>query len=459
MILDIVNIVNKNILETTAIVPLILKMAIPTVFAQLIQLLYNIVDRIYVGRIPGTGSLALAGLGVTFPIITLIMAFTALIGLGGAPRAAIAMGKKDSATAEKLLGNSISLLLISSIILSVVFMIFRNPILRAFGASEQTLPFGSSYLSIYLMGTVFVQITLGLNLFITNQGFAKTSMMTVLIGCVLNIILDPIFIFGLDMGVKGAALATIISQAVSALWVVSFLLGKKSILRVRLKNLILSPITVFSILSLGISPFIMQSTESLIQLVFNKGMQLYGGDMYVALMSIFFSLMQIIFLPIIGLGQGAQPIISYNFGAGNVERTKQTFKWLFAISILFSASIVSTVLIFPQFFIGLFSDDTTLITTGIAPLRLYLFGMAFMGMQIACQQAFLATGQSKISIFIAMLRKLILLVPLALILPHINNWGVWGLLAAEPISDILAVTTTVILFMSRRKTVFIHKNP
>lgn len=448
----------KNPLEIMPIGPLIFKMAIPTVFAQLVQLLYNIVDRIYVGRIADTGSLALAGLGVTFPVITLIMAFTALIGMGGAPRAAIAMGKKDNETAEKLLGNCITLLLVSSVILSVVFMIFRDPILLAFGASEQTLPFGSSYLSIYLLGTVFVQITLGLNLFITNQGFAKTSMMTVLIGCVLNIILDPIFIFGLNMGVEGAALATVISQAVSAIWVLAFFFGKKNILKIRRRNLVLSPIIVISILSLGISSFVMQSTESLIQLVFNKGMQTYGGDMHVALMAIYFSLMQIVFLPVMGFGQGAQPIISYNFGAGNVERAKKTFKWLLSMNISFSFIIVGIVLIFPRTFIGLFTPNLELIEMGVAPLRLYLFGMAFMGIQMACQQAFLATGQAKISVFLAMLRKLILLVPLALILPRINNFGMWGLLAAEPISDILAVTTTALLFMSRRKTIFLQKS-
>ncbi len=448
---------NKNHLETTPIVPLIIKMAIPTVLAQLVQLLYNIVDRIFVGRIEGVGSLALAGLGVSFPIISLIIAFASLIGVGGATRAAIAMGAKDNSTAEKLLGNAITLIISTSLILTVLFMVFREPLLYAFGASENTIEFASGYLSIYLLGTIFVQTTLGLNMFITNQGFAKTSMMTVLIGCALNIVLDPIFIFYFGMGVRGAALATIISQAVSGIWVLRFLLSKKSFLRIRKPNLQLSPLILKSIVSLGISTFIMQSTESLIQLVFNKGMQLYGGDMHVALMSIFFSLMQIVFLPIMGLGQGAQPIISYNFGAGNEARAKQTFCYLLLINCLFSFGMVGIILLFPESFIGLFSDDSELINLGINAVRVYIFGMSFMGIQMACQQAFVATGRAKISVFLAMLRKIILLTPLALILPHINDSGFWGLLAAEPISDILSATTSLILFLVFRKEIFKKK--
>ncbi len=447
----------KNHLETTPIVPLILRMAIPTVLAQLVQLLYNVVDRIFVGRIPDVSALALAGLGVSFPIISLIIAFASLIGVGGATRAAIAMGAKDNNTAEKLLGNAITLIISTSIILTIVFMIFREPLLFAFGASENTIEFASGYLSIYLFGTIFVQTTLGLNMFITNQGFAKTSMMTVLIGCILNIILDPIFIFYFGMGVKGAALATVISQAVSAMWVLSFLLGKKSYLRVRKENLALSSLILKSIFSLGISTFIMQSTESLIQLVFNKSMQFYGGDMHVALMAIFFSLMQIVFLPIMGLGQGAQPIISYNYGAGNSSRAKETFKWLLLINCIFATCMVAIMLLYPQKFIGLFTDDVELISLGVNALRLYIFGMAFMGIQMACQQAFVATGRAKISVFLAMLRKIILLTPLALIIPRVTDLGFWGVLVAEPISDILSATTSLILFLTFRKTIFVKK--
>ncbi len=445
----------KNHLETTPIVPLIIKMAIPTVLAQIVQLLYNVVDRIFVGRIEDVGPLALAGLGVSLPIISLIIAFASLIGVGGATRAAIAMGAKDTKTAEKLLGNAITLIIATSLVLTTVFLIFQDELLFAFGASENTIQYATGYLSIYLLGTIFVQTTLGLNMFITNQGFAKTSMMTVLIGCILNIILDPIFIFYFDMGVRGAALATIISQAVSAVWVLRFLLSKKSILRIRKCNLKPTSFVVKGILSLGISSFIMQSTESLIQLVFNKGMQTYGGDEHVALMSIFFSLMQIVFLPVLGFGQGAQPIISFNYGAGNVSRAKETFRCLLLINSLFTVTIVAVILLFPQSFIGLFSSNSELIALGTPALRLYIFGMSFMGIQMACQQAFVATGRAKISVFLAMLRKIILLTPLALILPHINDIGFWGVLAAEPISDILSASTALVLFLMFRKTIFV----
>lgn len=319
----------ENKLVTLPIGRLLFQMTVPAVLGQLVNLLYNIVDRIYVGRIPEIGSLALAGLGVTFPIVLLISAFALLIGMGGAPRAAIAMGKGDQNTAEKLLGNSVTLLFIFSIILSLLFTLTKEPILLTFGASSDTLPYAIDYISIYLLGTIFVQATLGLNLFITNQGFAKTSMATVCIGCGLNIVLDPIFIFVFDMGVKGAALATIISQAVSAAWVLWFLCGKKSILRIQLKNLKLSRSIVGLILSLGVSAFIMQATECLIQLVFNRGMQVYGSDQYVALMSILFSLMQIVFMPLVGFSQGVQPIISYNYGAKRTDRVKKRSNYLF----------------------------------------------------------------------------------------------------------------------------------
>ncbi len=445
----------KSHLETAPILPLVFKMAIPTVLAQMVQLLYNVVDRIFVGRIEEVGSFALAALGVSFPILSLIIAFAAFIGVGGATRASIAMGSKDVATAEKLLGNAISLILCISTVLTIIFLIFREPLLFAFGASTNTIQLASDYLSIYLMGTIFVQTTLGLNTFITNQGFAKTSMMTVIIGCVLNIILDPIFIFYFNMGVKGAALATIISQAVSAVWVFCFLLSKKSTLRIRKKNLIFSPLIIKSIISLGIATFIMQATESLIQLVFNKGMQEYGGDMHVALMAIFFSLMQIVFLPMLGLGQGAQPIMSFNFGAQNVSRAKEAFKYLLIINCFFAVVMVSAILITPDSFIALFTDDQSLINLGSNPLRVYIFGMGFMGIQMACQQAFVATGRAKMSVFLAMLRKLLLLTPLAIILPRVTPLGFWAILLAESISDIISASTSLVLYLKNRKNIFI----
>jgi len=439
----------ENKLVTLPIGRLLFQMTVPAVLGQLVHLLYNIVDRIYVGRIPEIGSLALAGLGVTFPIVLLISAFASLIGMGGAPRAAIAMGKGDQNTAEKLLGNSVTLLFIFSIILSLLFTLTKEPILLTFGASSDTLPYAIDYISIYLLGTIFAQATLGLNLFITNQGFAKTSMATVCIGCGLNIVLDPIFIFVFDMGVKGAALATIISQAVSAAWVLWFLCGKKSILRIQLKNLKLSRSIVGLILSLGVSAFIVPATECLIQLVFNRGMQVYGSDQYVALMSILFSLMQIVFMPLVGFSQGVQPIISYNYGAKRTDRVKKTLKLSFLIGIFFSAVTVGIIMLFPDVFIGLFTPDKALIELGKMPLRIYLCGMAVMGAQAICQLTFLALGQAKHSMFLAALRKIILLLPLALLLPSIGGFSVWGLFLAEPISDIIATTVTVLMFRKK----------
>ncbi len=444
---------NQNPLETAPVTKLIFKLAIPTVLAQLVNLLYNIVDRIYVGRIPETGSLSLAGLGVTFPIILLVSAFAMLAGMGGASRAAVKMGAKDNDTAEKILGNSTMLLIIFSVVLASVFMLTKDWILLRFGASKATLPYASDYITIYLVGTVFVQLALGLNMFITNQGFTKTSMLTVCIGAVLNIVLDPIFIYAFGMGVKGAALATIISQAVSCLWVVKFLTGKKTILKIRLKNLKLKKDIVVSVLSIGISPFIMQATECLIQLTFNNGMLRYGNDLYVALMSILFSLMQLIWLPLQGFAQGASPVIGYNFGARKIDRVKKAFYVQFIVSIAFSIVTIGMVELFPNFFLRLFTNDTELIKIGTNTTRLFLAGMAVMGAQSACQQTFLALGEAKTSMFLACLRKIILLFPLALILPHVANMGVWGLLMAEPISDVIAATCTTAMFYWQSKKI------
>ncbi len=619
---------DNNKMATAPLGKLMTELAVPTVFAQLVNLLYNMVDRIYVGRIPEVGHLALAGLGVTFPVIILISAFAALVGAGGAPQAAICMGKKDMKGAEQILGNCITALCILAVVLSVFFyavkepllMLFgaseqtigyansylgmilgncitalcilavvlsvffyavKEPLLMLFGASEQTIGYANSYLGIYLLGTISVQIALGLNTFINCQGFAKTGMKTVLIGAVLNIILDPIFIFGFHMGVQGAALATIVSQTVSAVWVLSFLCGKKSILRVRKENLkikkavlvpvalglntfincqgfaktgmktvligavlniILDPIFIFGfhmgvqgaalatilsqtvsavwvlsflcgkksilrvrkenlkikkavlvpVLALGASPFIMQATECLVQLTYNSGMQHYGNDYYVGAMTILFSIMQMLFLPgaspfimqateclvqltynsgmqhygndyyvgamtilfsimqmlflpLSGLTQGAQPIISYNFGAGNHERVKKAFKLLFAAGVGFSLVGTGAVLLFPQVFIRLFSDNAQVIEIGIYAARIYLFGFLIMGAQMACQQTFLALGQAKISVFLALLRKVILLIPLAILLPKLGM-GTDGLFYAEPIADLIAIVTTVVLF-------------
>lgn len=441
---------NRNKLGTEPIGKLILQLSIPTVAAQLVNLLYNVVDRMYVGRIPEIGSLALAGLGVTFPIIMLISAFAMLAGMG-APRASIAMGANNYKQAEKYLGNSTLLLIIFSAILSVVFYFTKDAILLAFGASENTLPYASDYISIYLIGTIFVQLTLGLNLFITNQGFSKTSMMTVCIGAVLNIILDPIFIFAFNMGVRGAALATVISQCVSCLWVLKFLTGKKTILKLKLSTLKPDFSIIGPVLALGISPFVMQSTECLIQLTFNKGMLTYGNDMYVAVMSVLFSIMQLVWMPLSGFSQGVQPIIGFNYGASDYARVKKTFKLQLMISLIFSMVTVGFVELFPQFFLGLFSNDAELITLGKSALRVFMLGMALMGAQNACQQTFIALGEAKTSMFLALLRKVILLFPLAVIIPRLTGLGVWGLFIAEPISDIIAVCVTTTMFNIRRK--------
>ncbi len=436
----------NNRLASAPLGPLMVQLAVPTIFAQLVNLLYNMVDRIYVGRIPETGTYALAGLGVSFPIIMLISAFAALVGMGGAPQAGIAMGQQDNDKAEQILGSSTLFLLIMSVCLCALFYATKRPILMMFGASEATLPFADAYLGIYLLGTVSVQIALGLNQFISCQGFAKTSMMTVLIGAVINIILDPILIYGFHMGVRGAALATIISQTVSAVWVFSFLCGRKSILKIRLRNLRLDLGILLPILALGTAPFIMQSTECLLQLTFNTGMQKYGNDYYVGAMTILFSVTQMLFLPIQGLAQGAMPIISYNFGARNMERVRSAFKLMFLASLGFSLCSTGVILLFPKIFISLFSNDPEIIRIGSYSVRIYALGFLIFGAQCACQQTFLALGQAKLSMFLALLRKIILLIPLAIILPMIGGLGVNGLFIAEPIADFLAVLTTVIIF-------------
>lgn len=437
-------------LGTAPLLPLIFSLALPTALAQLVNMLYNIVDRIYVGHIPGTGSLALAGLGVTYPIIVLITAFSNLVGMGGAPRASVAMGRGDYKTAEKILGNCITILVVLSVVLSVVFTIYGEPVLLAFGASENTLPYAMAYLRIYLLGTIFVQFTLGMTPFITNQGFAKTSMATTCIGAISNIILDPIFIYGFNMGVVGAAVATILSQALSMIWVLCFFLGKRSVLRIRKENLIPDKAILVLVLSLGVSPFLMTATECLIQLSFNTGAATYGGDSAVAIMSILFSVSQIANLPVQGFCQGAQPLIGYNFGAQKLERVRKTFQVMLTVSMSTTTLVVAAVEIAPQMFLGLFSSDAAIVAIGSAPLRIYMLGHFFMGAQNACQQTFLGLGEAKLSMFIALLRKVILLLPLSLVIPRVFGLlgisQLLGLYVAEPVSDFISASTCTILF-------------
>lgn len=443
----------ENMLGTEPIGKLLFKLSLPAITAQVINALYNIVDRIYIGHLPGDGSLALAALGVCFPLIMIISAFSALIGMGGAPRASIALGAGKKEEAEEILGNSFSSLVILSLVLTGVFFVAKDPLLMMFGATAETLPYASRYFGIYLIGTISVQMALGLNFFISSQGFATTSMLTVLIGAITNIILDPILIYGLGMGVQGAALATIISQTISALWVLRFLVGPKSILRIRKEYLRPKAKVLLPVLALGVSPFIMQSTESLVQLTFNVQVKRYGGEEVNALigaMSVLLSTMQFMTLPVMGLTQGAQPIVSYNFGARKIDRVKKAFGLLFGVSIGYTTAVWLVCMLVPQIFPMVFSPDPELIALATQYLPTFMFGVFLLGMQYSCQQTFVALGQAKISMILALLRKIILLIPLTFILPMFLGRN--GIFVAEPVADITAslITGATFLFMSRK---------
>ncbi len=427
------------------LVPLILNLAIPAVIAQLINVLYNIVDRMYIGHIPEIGAQALTGLGVTFPIIMIVSAFSSFAGAGGAPLASIELGRGNREGAEKILGNAVTMLLFFSVVLTLFFQITKRPLLYLFGASDNTIEYASQYLSIYLMGTIFVQLTLGLNMFITSQGRAKIAMLSVLIGAVTNIVLDPIFIFVCNMGVRGAALATILSQALSTLWVLRFLTGPQTAIRIRLENLIPSRRIVLRVAALGISPFIMQATESLITIVFNSGLQFYGGDLYVGSMTVMQSVMQLVVVPVQGFTQGCQPIISFNYGAGQNDRVRSTYRIVILTTLIITSVCTLLVICFPGFFGGMFSDNPELIALVERCMPIYMFGMFIFGLQMGCQSAFMGLGQAKISLFLALLRKVILLVPLAIILPRF--FGVIGIYYAEPVADILSAVTAGTLFL------------
>ena len=415
--------------------------------AQLINMLYNIVDRIYIGHIPDIGADALTGVGVCMPLIMIVSAFAALVGYGGAPRASIFMGKQDKESAEKTLGNCFVLQIVISVVLTAVLLIWNRDLLMAFGASKKTIEYGVNYMNIYALGTIFVEITLGMNAFITAQGFAKTGMLSVLIGAVSNIILDPVFIFGFDMDVRGAALATIISQALSCIWVVSFLCGKKTFLKIRKKNLRLNPKIILPCLALGVATFIMQASESVISVCFNSSLQKYGGDIAVGAMTILTSVMQFAMLPLQGLGQGAQPIISYNYGAGDAGRVRSAFKLLLKVSLGYSALLWILVMLFPGGFAALFTSDAALMDYTKTALRIYMGSMFLMGIQMACQMTFNALGKATESIVVAVMRKFVLLIPLIYILPLvISSSQTTAVYLAEPIADLVAVTFTAILF-------------
>lgn len=447
---------DNRIMGTEKIPRLMLQMAVPSIIAQVINILYNIVDRIYIGHISGVGAAALTGVGLTFPIITLISAFSAFVGTGGAPLASIWMGKNDKKHAEKILGTGVFMLLCFSVVLMVLFLIFQRPLLYAFGASDATIGYAMEYLTIYLLGTVFVEIALGLNPFIIAQGRSTTAMMSIVIGAVINIVLDPVFIFIFHMGVKGAAIATVISQAVSAAWNVKALIDKKAVLKI-IPSCIRPELRVMGqIFSLGISPFIMRSTESLISIVLNHQLQKFGGDLYVGSLTIMQSVMQLFSAPLNGYTQGVQPIVSYNFGAGKFDRVKTTYRYMIAGSFLISFLTAASAMIFPEFYAMMFTNEQELITLTGKVMPIFMTGMLIFGLQNGIQPTFLGLGQAKISLFIALLRKVILLVPLALIFP--NFFGVMGVYYAEPVADIISALTASILFLCNIKKILTMEN-
>lgn len=436
---------------------LLFQLSVPAIAAQIINVLYNMVDRAYIGHIPEIGSQALTGVGVTMPVIMAISAFAALVAMGSAPRAGIMLGKKDSNTAEKILGNSFFSLIIVAIILTITILLFGEPILMIFGASENTVGYALDYLNIYAIGTIFVQITLGMNAFISTQGFAKTSMLTVAIGAIINIILDPILIFGFDMGVKGAALATILSQGVSCFWVIRFLTSEKTVLRIKKENVQFNPKIMLPCIALGLAPFIMQFTEAVIAVCFNSNLYKYGGDTAVGAMTILTSIMQFSMLPLQGLTQGSQPIISYNFGAGNFDRIKKTFKLLVISCLSFSTLIWAISMFAPKLFIMIFANSPELIDYSIWAVRIYMAVSCIFGIQIACQQTFIAIGNAKISMFLALLRKVFLLIPLIFILPAFFEDKAFAVFLAEPIADFFAVVTTASMFIYTFKKLGVNK--
>ena len=425
---------------------LLLVLAIPTIASQVINALYNMVDRMYIGHIPEIGATALTGVGVSFPIIMIVSAFAALVGMGGAPQASIAMGRKDHDKAEKILGNCFTSLAVVAVILTIIVLAFKTPLLYLFGASSNTISYAEDYIEIYAVGTIFVQMTLGLNMFISAQGFSMISMLTVVIGAVTNIVLDPIFIFGFHMGVRGAAIATVLSQALSAVWAVKFLTGKNTVLHLKKKYMKIEWKIMAPCIALGVAPFIMQSTESVLVLCFNSSLLKYGGDMAVGAMTILSSVMQFAMLPLQGLTQGGQPIISYNYGARNVERVKKGFKLLLIACLCYSTLMWAVTQLAPQLLVMIFTNDSELMELAVWALRIYMAGVLLMGAQIACQQTFIAFGNAKISTFLAIFRKIIVLIPLIYILPIFMRNKVLAVFMAEPIADIIAVCTTCIMF-------------
>ena len=437
---------NKEFLGTAPIGGLLFKLALPTVTAQLINMLYNIVDRIFIGHIEGIGDLALTGVGVCMPIIMTVSAVAALVSSGGAPRASIAMGEKKMDSAEKILGNCFSLQIVISAILTAILLIFNRPLLLAFGASENTIEYACDYMNIYAIGTVFVQLTLGMNAFVTAQGYSKIAMLSVVIGAATNIALDPLFIYVFGMGVKGAALATVISQSFSTVWVLSFLFSKKALIRLKVENMQISAKVIFPCLGLGMASFMMQASESVISVCFNSSLLEYGGDVAVGAMTILSSVMQFAMLPMNGIAQGAQPILSYNFGAKNAARVKKTYRLLLISCLTYSVLLWSSIMIFPRLLPTVFTPDAALVDFTASVIRIYFGGLIIFGAQIACQMTFVSLGKALSSVTVAVVRKFVLLLPLIYIVPQFMADKTLGVYTAEPIADIIAVTFTVILF-------------
>ena len=447
----------NNQLGEGSIGRLLLRLSLPAIVAQLVNLLYNMVDRIYIGHIPETGDLALTGLGLCFPILMIVTAFAQLIGGGGAPLVAIHMGRGEKEEAEKILGSGVATLVMIAVVITVLLEIAGVPILKVFGASDRTLPYALDYMRIYVVGTICVMMSLGLNPFITTQGFSKDAMKTVIIGALCNIILDPIFIFGFHMGVKGAALATIISQGISAVWVLRFLTGKKSVLHIRREYLKVDWNIMKPVLALGLSPFIMMATESAINIAFNMQLSRFGGDVAVGAMTILSSIMQLQMMPVQGVSQGAQPIMSFNFGAGNMERVKKTYRLLILCCVSYTMIFWLAAQLFPQVFVGIFNNSPELLETTTWALRIYLAVSGMFGIQMAVQQTFVSLGQAKISLFIACLRKIILLIPLIFVLPMFFENKVFGVFLAEPVSDFISVTVAATLFVVNIKKILSEK--
>lgn len=443
----------KQDMGSGSIPKLLAQLAIPAVVAQVINLLYNIVDRIYIGHMPDVGADALTGVGLFMPILMLVNAFAMLAGAGGAPRAAIAMGRKDNEAAEKIIANCFTLLLCFAVVLTAVFYCAAPTLLKFFGASEVTLPYALDYARIYILGSICVLVVMGMNPFITTQGFAKISMMTTVIGAVINIILDPIFIFVFDMGVKGAALATVLSQAVGAVWILRFLTGKSTTLRLKVENMKLDWKVVGPCLGLGVSTFVMLSTESLLSMSFTSSLAKYGGDLAVGAMTIITSCSQLVTMPLQGICQGGQPIMSYNFGAGNHDRVRKTFGLQFGICVGYTTLFWAMLMLVPEVFVSIFNNDPALVDYTSWAMRIYMAGIFSMGFQLACQQSFMALGQAKISLLMACLRKIILLIPLIFILPQFFENKVFGVFLAEPVSDIIAALVTTTMFFTQLKKI------